>query len=99
MVVNNAGVMDKFDPVGTLEKDVWDRVIRINLTAPYMVSKLAVQHMLEKEIKGAIVNVSSLGGIKGFVAGKPYLLSRPDCPPSQLLGKRMCWLLYLCIRY
>ncbi len=34
-VVNNAGVMDRFDPAGELDRKMWDRVIAINLTAPY----------------------------------------------------------------
>lgn len=70
IVVNNAGIMDKMDPVGDLDKALWDRVIAINLTAPFMVSKVAVAHMLEKQIKGSIINVASVAGVRGFAAGK-----------------------------
>jgi NAD(P)-dependent dehydrogenase (short-subunit alcohol dehydrogenase family) len=72
IVVNNAGMMDRFDPVGTLEKDLWDRVIGVNLTGVYLVSKYGVNAMLEKEgegQKGVVLNISSLGGINGGKAG------------------------------
>ncbi|CAD0037487.1 unnamed protein product [Aureobasidium pullulans] len=61
IIVNNAGVTDRLDPVGTLEKDLWDRIIAVNLTAPMMVTKLGVNHMMEKQIKGSIINIGSHG--------------------------------------
>jgi NAD(P)-dependent dehydrogenase (short-subunit alcohol dehydrogenase family) len=69
-VINNAGVMDKMDPVGTLDMETWARVLAINLTAPIMVSRSAVQHMVEHNISGCIVNVASVGGTRGFTAGR-----------------------------
>jgi short-subunit dehydrogenase len=33
-----------------------DKVIALNLTAPTMITKRAVNHMVKHEIKGAIVN-------------------------------------------
>lgn len=69
-VVNNAGIMDKFDPVGDLERDAWDRTIAINLTAPTMVTKRAVNMMLKHETKGAIVNIASIAGVRGFASGR-----------------------------
>lgn len=69
-VINSAGVMDHIQPVGELEKDVWDRVLAINLTAPTFISKCAVNAFLEAKTKGAIVNIGSIASVKGFVAGK-----------------------------
>lgn len=68
VLVNNAGIMDHFDPVGTLEKGLWDRVIAVNLTAPMLMSKGAVG--LEKfRSEGVIVNVGSMAGGFGVRAG------------------------------
>jgi NAD(P)-dependent dehydrogenase (short-subunit alcohol dehydrogenase family) len=53
-----------------LEKDLWDRIIAVNLTAPMMVTKLGVNHMLEKQIKGSIINIGSVAALRGFAAGK-----------------------------
>ena len=35
VLVNNAGIMDNFVPVGDLTDEQWDRIIRINLTGPF----------------------------------------------------------------
>lgn len=61
------------DPVGSLDKDLWDRIIAVNLTAPMMVTKLGVNHMLEKQIKGSIINIGSVAALRGFAAGKSSL--------------------------
>lgn len=68
-VVNNAGIMDRVDPVGDLDRKLWDKVIAVNLTAPYMVSKIAVKHMLASGKGGSIVNVASMAAAAGTSAG------------------------------
>ncbi|KAK4555088.1 hypothetical protein LTR86_007854 [Recurvomyces mirabilis] len=74
-VINNCGIMDRFDPVGDMERNMWDRVIAINLTAPAMVTKRAVNSMLKHDIKGSIVNISSIAGLRGFASGAAYTAS------------------------
>lgn len=70
ILINNAGIMDRFDPVGDLDESLWDKVIAVNLTAPFLLSKLAVQNMLVQEkVDGNIVNIVSLAGRGGGVAG------------------------------
>lgn len=70
IVVNNAGIVDRFDPAGTVPKDLWDRVIAVNLTGPMLVTQHAVQGFLENKLSGSIVNVASISGERGFAAGK-----------------------------
>lgn len=71
IVVNNAGITDRFDGVATLEKSLWDKVIAVNLTAPYLVSKHAIDHFLSKDpSQGVIINIASVGGLAGGRAGK-----------------------------
>lgn len=69
ILVNNAGIMDRFDAVGTLDKALWDKVLAINLSAPMMMSKWAVNHMTERN-GGVILNIGSMAGQFGFRAGK-----------------------------
>lgn len=69
VLVNNAGIMDRFDAVGTLDKALWDRVLAVNLTAPMMMTKWAVNHMVERK-EGVILNIGSMAGQFGFRAGK-----------------------------
>lgn len=67
--INNAGIMDRFDPAGSIELDLWNRVIALNLTAPTFVTKRAVASMLKAEVKGAIVNIASIAAFKGGASG------------------------------
>lgn len=69
IVVNNAGMVDRMDPAGTLEKGVWDRIIALNLTAPMMITKEAIVHMLEHDIAGSIINIGSVSSVRGYCAG------------------------------
>ncbi|KAG8624925.1 hypothetical protein KVT40_006676 [Elsinoe batatas] len=76
ILINNAGIMDRFEPVGELDRKTWDRVLSVNLTAPYLTSKRLAIHVGEKGHKGAIVNVSSLAGTTGWAAGTAYTASK-----------------------
>lgn len=75
-VVNCAGIMDKFDPVGDLDIGLFERVMAVNVKAPIMISGLAVNHFIEKKIKGSIVNIASIAGIRGWSAGAAYTASK-----------------------
>ena len=46
ILVNNAGIMDLFDPVGSCTKEMWDKVLAVNLTGPFLVTKAAVNQFL-----------------------------------------------------
>ena len=76
ILVNNAGIMDGMEPVGDVPDEVWDKVIAVNLTGPFMLCRGAVQMMLEQEEKGVIINIASGGGIGGGRAGTAYTASK-----------------------
>ncbi|KAI1817212.1 NAD(P)-binding protein [Poronia punctata] len=48
VLVNNAGVMDKFDGAGTAELELWNRVIGVNLTGAFLCTKAAVNIFLSQ---------------------------------------------------
>ena len=75
VLCNNAGVMDRFLPVGELTDDVWNRVLAVNLTGPMMLCRAAVGVMLPKG-GGSIVNIASVGGLAGGRAGAAYTASK-----------------------
>lgn len=75
VVVNNAGIMDHFDPAGSCDKELWDRVVAINLTGPFLVTKQAVQ-VMEKQGSGLVVNIGSNASHRGFSAGVAYTASK-----------------------
>jgi NAD(P)-dependent dehydrogenase (short-subunit alcohol dehydrogenase family) len=74
-LVNNAGVLDRFQAVDTVEDEVWNRVLGINLYGPMCTSRVAVRHMLSTS-KGSIVNVSSFAGSSGAASGVAYGVSK-----------------------
>ncbi|RFU24049.1 hypothetical protein B7463_g12287, partial [Scytalidium lignicola] len=76
VLVNNAGIMDQFGPVGEVDKTLWDKVIQVNLTGPFIMTKLAVLHFLERKGKGVVLNIGSLASIKGGVSGAAYTASK-----------------------
>ncbi len=64
VLYNNAGViLGKPFQETTLEE--WEKIIRIDLTGPFLMSQAVVPHM-EKQKGGSIVNISSAGGILGY---------------------------------
>lgn len=75
IVISNAGLMDRMDPVVDLEDDVWNSVIDVNLTGPMRIFRAAIPAM-EKNGGGAFVTVSSVGGICGARAGAAYTASK-----------------------
>lgn len=76
VLVNNAGIMDEFRPVGEVSDKQWEQVIQVNLVGPMYAMRKAVQVMCEQESGGSIVNVASIGGVRGCRAGAAYTASK-----------------------
>lgn len=75
ILVNNAGIMDNFQPVGELENSMMEKVMKVNFEGPFKAMRSAVKIFLANG-KGNIINVCSIGGIKGGVAGAAYTSSK-----------------------
>ena len=75
IVINNAGLMDRMDPVADLGDDIWNAVIDVNLTGPMRFFRAAIPEM-EKVGGGVFVTVASVGGIGGGRAGAAYTASK-----------------------
>lgn len=74
-LANIAGINDDFSPAGETTDAVWDRVIAINLTAPFKLMR-AVLPIMEKAGRGSILNVSSEAGLRGNASGNAYTASK-----------------------
>lgn len=75
ILVNNAGIMDHFQPVGEVENSMLEKVMKVNFEGPFKAMRSAVKIFLEKG-KGNIINVCSIGGLKGGAAGAVYTSSK-----------------------
>jgi NAD(P)-dependent dehydrogenase (short-subunit alcohol dehydrogenase family) len=75
VLVNNAGIADRLSAAADVSDAEWDRIIRVNLTAPFRLTRAALPHMLAKG-RGAIVNTASRAGLGGSAAGTAYTISK-----------------------
>ena len=74
--VNNAGIGGTpFTPAAEYEEEIWDNVIDINLKGVWLCMKYEILEML-KSGQGAIVNMSSVAGLKGGRVGAAYYASK-----------------------
>ncbi|MDX3684882.1 SDR family oxidoreductase [Streptomyces sp. AK04-4c] len=75
VLVNNAGIMDSMSAAADTGDEEWDRVIGINLTAPFRLTRAALPHMLAAG-KGAVVFTASEASLRGSAAGAAYTASK-----------------------
>jgi len=74
ILVNNAGItLDKTVRKMTVED--WDRVIQVNLSGAFYLSRAILQHMLDRG-SGRIVNISSIIGEAGNIGQANYAASK-----------------------
>ena len=71
VLVNCAGIFDRFEPVGDLSKDLWSKVLAVNVTDPFLLSKEAISHFLTRGATDAsIINIGSLASEHGWCGGE-----------------------------
>lgn len=88
VLVNNAGGEEKTMTVEEVDEPSWDRIVAINLKAPFLCAQAVIGPM-KKQRKGTIVNVSSQGGRAYSQFGNaPYAASK-----AGLLGltRQLAW--------
>jgi NAD(P)-dependent dehydrogenase (short-subunit alcohol dehydrogenase family) len=72
IVVNNAGIIVRNASVTAVAVEDWERVLNIDLTGVFLVSRFALRHLVKVGRGGAVVNVSSVSGIMGDPNMAPY---------------------------
>lgn len=73
---NNAGIGPSLAPTAEASEDEWNRVIAVNLTGVFLCTKYAIRTMLAGGGPGAIVNMSSVGGIRAVPLQAAYSASK-----------------------
>ncbi len=74
-LANIAGVMDRFQPVGEVTDDIWERVFRVNVWGLMRMTRAVIPLMLDAG-RGTIVNIASVAGLIGAAAGAAYTASK-----------------------
>ena len=75
VLINNAGIAGLTLPVEQYPADDWDKVVAVNLTAMFDVTRLAIPHLKQSKA-GCIINMSSIAGRYGFANRSPYAATK-----------------------
>ncbi|HHW91697.1 MAG TPA: glucose 1-dehydrogenase [Firmicutes bacterium] len=68
ILVNNAGIWPTAW-VKDMEEDQWRRTIDVNLTAPFLLCREMVKHLLQRGVGGKILNITSQAAFRGSTTG------------------------------
>ncbi|WP_244525797.1 SDR family oxidoreductase [Sphingobacterium wenxiniae] len=72
---NNAGIEGRQAPLTEYDLDVFKKVVDINLMGVYYGMRYVIP-VMQKQKYGRIVNVASVGGIRGVVNQTPYVATK-----------------------
>jgi NAD(P)-dependent dehydrogenase (short-subunit alcohol dehydrogenase family) len=74
-LANVAGINDDFSPLHETSDAMWDRVMGVNVTGAFKLSRGVLPAMVAAG-SGSIVNVSSEAGLRGNASGNVYTTSK-----------------------
>ncbi|WP_137597190.1 glucose 1-dehydrogenase [Paucilactobacillus kaifaensis] len=75
ILINNAGIMDDMAGIANISDKIWRRVFAVNVDSVMMASRVAMQSFLPQK-NGVIVNIASVGGLRGGAAGAAYTAAK-----------------------
>ena len=73
-LINNAGMFLE-SPVVEMDLAGWERVLRVNLTAPFLVTREVLPTMIARR-QGRIVNIASTSSVQGYLHQSAYCASK-----------------------
>lgn len=74
VLVNNAGVSDSA-PFASMDDELWDRMLAVNLTGTYNCMRAVIPGMFERR-HGRIINIASVAAKVGFAYTAAYAASK-----------------------
>lgn len=60
ILVNNAGTVTRHAHFLDIPIESFDEIMAVNLRAPFILSQLAAKHMVQQNVAGSIINISSI---------------------------------------
>ncbi|MGD0651446.1 MAG: SDR family oxidoreductase [Verrucomicrobiia bacterium] len=73
-LINNAGIfLEK--PVPAISLTNWERVMRVNLTAPFLLCREVLPYMIARK-QGRIINLASTSSVQGYLHQSAYCASK-----------------------
>ena len=74
LLVNNAGAFDG-GPLDELSTEAWDKVIAVNLRAPFLCTRAALR-IMKPQGRGRIINIGSISAQRVRPGSAPYAASK-----------------------
>src|SRR4051794_22226346 len=75
VLVNCAGINISKEQAHAVDPAVWEEMVRVNVTAPFLLSQAVLPGMLKRGW-GRIINVGSIYSLRGAVNRAPYVASK-----------------------
>ncbi len=73
-LINNAGIfLEK--PVPEIQLADWERVLRVNVTAPFLITREVLPQMIARR-QGRIINIASSAAMQGYLHQSAYSASK-----------------------
>lgn len=74
ILINNAGITIPDDP-STYPISSWKKTLDINVTAPFLLTKTLIEHLISSN-KASVINITSLNSDLGFPNNPSYVASK-----------------------
>jgi len=75
VLVNNAGMSPLYSSLSSVSRDLWDKVLDVNLGGPFRLCAVAAERMCAGN-GGSIINISSIAAIAPGSAEIPYAAAK-----------------------
>ncbi|MGI0090694.1 MAG: SDR family NAD(P)-dependent oxidoreductase [Nitrososphaerales archaeon] len=75
ILVNNAGISTGNALMEYVTEEDWDRVMNTNAKGTFLCTRAVIPYMI-KSGGGSVINMSSAGGLRGYVGGTSYASSK-----------------------
>ena len=76
VLVNNAGMNPFFGDARDLDTETWEQIFAVNLRGAFECARAFGRRVLDRDGEGALVNVASVGGVRGLPKQVPYVASK-----------------------
>jgi 2-deoxy-D-gluconate 3-dehydrogenase len=75
ILVNNAGITKRY-PATEMPAESWDEVINVNLRACFLLSQAVAREMINRGVRGKVINMASMQSFQGGVSIAAYTAAK-----------------------
>ncbi|XP_074658120.1 L-xylulose reductase-like isoform X2 [Tubulanus polymorphus] len=87
LLVNNAALIKPDGPLLNVTEQSFDEIMNVNVKSVINVTQVVAKNLIDRKIPGSIVNISSIGSIRGFdLKVDSYIMSKAALDAMTRLG-------------